>query len=1512
MIEIRYLEELDAIRYQPDGSGYKATASGDKITTGCPSVNGVEQCRGYELMNDLDFNNDESYRTLDPSLLKNSWTVAVGKFTHASDSGWQPIDGFNAVFNGNGYTIANMQINRSVGKTSNIGLFANIGSDGKVKNLGLIDPTIKGLVGIKNVGGIAGAIQRGSVIMNSHVVGDVGAGNTDKIITGGSGFIGGMVGRNRGFILNSYAEINVIAEDSGTVENRVGGLVGRNIDGGKVYNSYASGEVKGPCIVGGLVGNQFSTNPQDPEKRSEIKNSYATGNVETGFGTCSNSNIKVAGGLVGINNSSRIENSYTLGEILGGGTRAGLVARAISHSFNANPVNSYWNFEQNCQLTFSLGFVPETQCFGIKGNIKNARAPNSLKLPTAPNTMVNSCVEESIPEGSCNTYVDWDVADWDFGTDKQYPALKYGVGLDKDDPGCDTNPETELPSCNALLSGQIVDTVLLNSLSVSANSSAVQLTPNFMPSRFNYEASIVAETAPVLIKITTAADEDTAITIRKDGGAPLIRQSDGSVQISTNDSFNLGIKTTSGNERAANYQIQVHLSYPLQPRILGVINGSTPTELIRRNILSLSEGDVVRFDASESFGQNNSRLDYRWSRVSGKPLLPGIQTTSTVEFMIPVDFVAADEDDSTVVLKLELSENNNPLTAVSREVPLLVRKINNGNAESSVKWISSDTLSASDLSNDIDGDPLIDVGYLWSLEQNGRFVAIPGATRRSYTPPANARNAQYRISISYTDAQGYRTNIDYDAPRFTTIANDVDKDNDGLIEIETLEALDTIRYQPDGSGYRASSATMMITTGCPLVNGVEKCRGYELVKDLDFLDDAGYSSTANKVAWTTGAGWQPIGIVANDRCSDAGSDCFAAILEGNGYSIFNLRINRKRSDNVGLFSGNTGTIRNLGLSAIEVKGNSRVGGFVGRNEGELMSIYVVEGTVTGQNNVIGLLTGINESGSSIINSYVSGTVGGFRFVGGICGINYGGIIGSYAVADVSAQRSAGGLVGRNEGIINNSYVAGSVSIGEKEQAVGGLVGTLWVGGSVRNSYSTAEVKTTFVATANDDEQYVGGLIGRRKEDDPILPVNNSYWDTDASGQTNSPEGGIAKTKAELQMPTVAETRVNDIYYNWDTDRWDFGTAEEYPALKYHDNTCATATPSPDCGTLLLHQRIGLRDIKLEQNVGGARLYLSPDFDAAITTYTVSVHADASELRVTPIAANPDADIVADGKVLSGNHSGYTIAIDTSEPTSTVIWVAARNSMGTEDPVAYRLTVSNRLPEININAPTSISEGEMLVLNASIADADGDELRYSLSAVSDLLPNAEEITGKAVGGADLVYELNIPSDVLGEKQSTDDIEIVLTVEDGMGVISETVPITIIKENNGVISVPIPILRDDTYTIGDIDLSSDSDGVNPVPEIVYRWQKELFGSWLDIDGATDGSYTTEGIIGDRYRVLVDYTDKQGYRHQSVASPAVSAPQQFIYDAVRSRGVVRTSSGLPPSIFIHIRVFPEGLLR
>ena len=1534
LIEIRYLEELDAIRYQPDGTGYKATASADKITIGCPSSG----CKGYELMNDLDFAADASYRTADPAALielKRKWTV--GDFTEESDSSWRPAGLLNAIFNGNGYTISNMQINRSVGNTNNIGLFFAVGPSGRIENLGLINPTIKGLVGNKNVGGIAGSIQRSGVIMNSYVVGDVAVGNTNKIIRGdvefgnGRGFIGGLVGWNKGFILNSYAKINVVAQDSGMASNKrvgVGGLVGRNIDGGKVYNSYATGEVKGPCVVGGLVGNQFSSNSTQLLTRSEIRNSYATGNVQTRFGACVNANNQVAGGLVGVNNNSTIENGYAVGKVSGVGTLSGLVGRLPNGGAIESPVNSYWNYSTNCRSRSifdsenNLVFV--VYCYGNDTNPvaidSSARLEAALQILTIPGDNGLSCVNSRGEKSLCRTYVDWNTDNWDFGTIVQYPALKYGIGLmDTHGPGCDKDPKTALPHCDALLPGQHADEVLLNSLSLSANSRNVQLTPSFMPNRFNYEAVIESAVAPVLINIVAMAATNTEITLRKDDGSLLLKQSDGSVRVTASTSFGFKVETSSGNNRDLSYQIQVRLKYPLQPKISKAVNGSTPTELIRGNIISLDEGDAVRLDAASSFGQNNPLLNYQWSQVLGKPLLSRIQSTSTVEFTVPADFVARDENETTVVLKLELSESNNPASTVSREILVPVRKVDNGNVGGAAKWISSDTLSASDLSDDMDGEPLGDIDYQWSQEQNGVFVTIPNANQKSYTPPEDARNAQYRLSISYTDAQGYETAIHYDAPLYAVIKDFVDKDNDGLIEIETLEDLDAIRYQLDGSGYRTSATASKITTGCP--NG--RCTGYELTRNLDFMDDNSYRIPTNKaryiVTTTTEVGWQPIG--------NSSSMPFSATFDGNGYTISNLMINRTNTRYVGLFgyTRSRAKIANLGLLDVDISGRSFVGSLVGNNNGTIISSHAM-GTVLGRFDIGGLV-GVNQGGT-ITNSYAMGAVSGRLDIGGLVGRNDdGSITHSYAIVEVKGSSNrVGGLAGRNDdGSIMNSYATGSV---DGEEDIGGLVGSN-DNGIIMNSYATSDISglsnasnlvgsntgTITNSYAIGDVTVAGraqtlGLVAVTSKD-----VNHSYWlsGSAALGGIISNFGRIdaEKTAEELKSPTEPGTSTStEVYYNWDATVWDFGTAEEYPALKYSDNTCGTATPSADCGKLLLHQRVGLRDLRLEQNVGADHLHLSPDFDTAVTTYTVSVHTDASELKIIPIAVNPDARIVADGKVLPADNSGYTLALNPSGPTSTVISVAASNSIATEKPVVYKLTVNNRLPRISINAAASIREGETFVFNAAVEDPEGDEFNYSLSMAPNLLPNIRKSTSTAVGRADLRYELDIPIDLLDGMQSTDDAEIVLTADDGKNVVSETMQLTIIKENNGVISLPAPTLDRFTYAI-DIDLSSDSDGINSIPEIAYQWQKELLGIWVDIDGATDASHTVEGIIGDRYRVLVDYSDKQGYRHRRLVSPAVSAPQQFVYDVVKSRGAVRDLIAQRRTISIQVRVFLEGLL-
>ncbi len=68
---------------------------------------------------------------------------------------------------------------------------------------------------------------------------------------------------------------------------------------------------------------------------------------------------------------------------------------------------------------------------------------------------------------------------------------------------------------------------------------------------------------------------------------------------------------------------------------------------------------------------------------------------------------------------------------------------------------------------------------------------------------------------------------------------------------------------------------------------------------------------------------------------------------------------------------------------------------------------------------------------------------------------------------VTAQDNVGALAGRNDGVISNCYSTLSVSGGGVN--VGGLVGSLWMGASIIDSYATGAVTTP--------SNYVGGLVG---------------------------------------------------------------------------------------------------------------------------------------------------------------------------------------------------------------------------------------------------------------------------------------------------------------------------------------------------------------------------------------------------------------------------------------------------
>jgi len=290
---------------------------------------------------------------------------------------------------------------------------------------------------------------------------------------------------------------------------------------------------------------------------------------------------------------------------------------------------------------------------------------------------------------------------------------------------------------------------------------------------------------------------------------------------------------------------------------------------------------------------------------------------------------------------------------------------------------------------------------------------------------------------------------------------------------------------------------------------------YVLGADIDAAD------TLN---WNDGAGFMPLG---GDRPGILA--VFDGRFDGLGHEVSDLWINRPDTSYVGLFGviGNDALVQNLGLnggmvaggnqtgalagmvqdsdllnisSSVRVRGDNVVGGLVGvlDDTGDtpaLMRETRSSGDVTATFTVGGLV-GVNQGGvieDSRASGYVTATREGEEsFAGGLVGVNVIGEDGqhglveySHATGNVTGDSLLGGLVGYNAGgEINDSYASGDVTGSGTRGGVGGLVGVN--GGHISLTYATGAV------TATDPDSFgIGGLVGING-DDEVGNVDHSW------------------------------------------------------------------------------------------------------------------------------------------------------------------------------------------------------------------------------------------------------------------------------------------------------------------------------------------------------------------------------------------------------------------------------------
>ena len=381
LIEITYLEQLSAVRYDLGGDGkidesifysegdtreakektfnqlYRAAFPLATPGMGCPAAG----CEGYELTRDLDFQDPDSYAT---GQVSKKWTEGTG---------WEPIkwpgesgrdimermkregmepreenvygtpnivlkdgtvipyfnepDGMYGSFDGNRHVIANLFINRTEAEHPHyIGLFGSLLEGSKIRDLGVVNAQVAGSA---RVGILAG--DSDGMIESCHVSGQVT----------GKGPVGGLVGSGWiGVIRDSHSSAAVYGEDS------LGGLIGYS--GSAIFNSHATGDVKGgpsSQSVGGLVGE----NHEAQIFHGLIVTSYATGNVAGGsavggligyseggpiysLATGDVTGTTAVGGLIGSGYNVNVWAGYATGEVHGNSNVGGLVGQLGRYS----------------------------------------------------------------------------------------------------------------------------------------------------------------------------------------------------------------------------------------------------------------------------------------------------------------------------------------------------------------------------------------------------------------------------------------------------------------------------------------------------------------------------------------------------------------------------------------------------------------------------------------------------------------------------------------------------------------------------------------------------------------------------------------------------------------------------------------------------------------------------------------------------------------------------------------------------------------------------------------------------------------------------------------------------------------------------------------------------------------------------------------------------------------------------------------------------------------------------
>ena len=288
---------------------------------------------------------------------------------------------------------------------------------------------------------------------------------------------------------------------------------------------------------------------------------------------------------------------------------------------------------------------------------------------------------------------------------------------------------------------------------------------------------------------------------------------------------------------------------------------------------------------------------------------------------------------------------------------------------------------------------------------------------------------------------------------------------------------------------------------------------FVLVSDIDLRDFA------------EGEGWVPIG---------GDTDAFSGHLEGDGYVVRHLTIDRPDHDHQGLFGHLDGaTVRGLGLEEVVLAGGDLSGALAGRAVATRIEQVHVTGQIQGGDDtggLAGLLDGV-----TALSAGVEATVVGQQDTGGLAGRIVGDsrLLFVYTLGSVTATGAyAGGLAGQIAGgALSNAYSHAGVT---GTTRVGGLVGQLDSGSSLQWVYTTGTVAGT--------GSFVSVIVGLANG-----TIASAYCDLESSGQPSSSD-------CVDNGSTTAEMQQRETYAKWNFFTvWNIDEGNDYPVFQALDH-----------------------------------------------------------------------------------------------------------------------------------------------------------------------------------------------------------------------------------------------------------------------------------------------------------------------------------------------------------------------